>query len=55
MGRRNKLGAWNEHSHTIKYKIDNQQGYSTYSTGNSIQLPIQEKYLKKNEYMDRYN
>ena len=30
-----KSGAWDEHTHTTIYKIDNQR-VPTYSTGNSI-------------------
>ena len=26
MGGRDKSGAWDEHTHTTMYKIDNQQG-----------------------------
>ena len=37
---RDKSGAWDEHTHTTIYKIDNQQGHTVYSTGNSTQYSV---------------
>ena len=36
---RDKLGGWDEHTHTTIYKIDNQQDL-LYSTGNTIQNSV---------------
>ena len=54
---RDKSGAWDEHTHTTIYKIDNQQVPTVqhreiYSI---FRDDLYEKNLKKNEYMHMYN
>ena len=43
---RDKLGGWDEHTHTTIYKIDNQQDL-LYSTGNSTQYSVITYYGKR--------
>ena len=35
-----KAGAWDEHTDITVHKIDNQQGPTLYSTGNSTQYSV---------------
>ena len=53
-----KLGAWDQHTHTTVYKTDNQQGPTVQHKGtlfNILQYPIEENNPQKNEYMYIYN
>ena len=39
-GDRLGVGVWDGHVHTAIFKIDNQQGPTVYSTGNSAQYSV---------------
>ena len=53
MGKRDKLGSWDEHIHTTIYKIDNQQE-PTVSTGNSTKYSVMTYMGKESKRVDIY-